>query len=1008
MKKLLIVLFVMLLAFAMFSCGNTPEGTGDSSIPSSTDNSVNGDAPHTHAYGEWAIVVQATCTAKGEEKRTCSCGEFETREIAIIPHTEIVLAAKNPTCLETGLTEGKGCSACGGVLVAQITIEVLPHTEEVLLAKDPSCTEAGLTEGKKCSECDTVIIPQSPIETIPHVEKAVEGKAATCEEDGLTDGIVCEDCGHVILAQEIIPASHTPETIEGTDASCYETGLTPGSKCSECGEILVKQEIIPITHSPETLERVEPNCYSPGWTEGEWCSICYTVLIPQEEIPVKHIPVVSEGYPADCFNNGLKDGIVCDNCGTIIQEQEIIPAAHEAKPLPGVIATCTQEGLTDGIGCKNCDTILKAQEVIPYTIHNFVDGLCTHCSITSFSQELNYVLSDDGTYYIVKGIGTCKDKKVVIPETYKNKPVKEIATSAFASVNSFYSIVIPSSIERIGSDAFNYANRLIEVYNLSQHINIQIGVEDDSKLGKFAKYEYNSLDTPSAIETVEDFDFTVVNGTSYLLGYNGKDARVTLPSDYKGGQYKIYDHAFTGHKQIVSIVVPNAVLGTGPSSFSSCTSLVEVYNLSGLQLEYNGVWQYGDLGKFAIAIHNSEDAASIVDIVGDFAFVTKNDIPFLVAYLGSDKVVTLPADYKGNGYAINKYALAGAKFEHITIPGTVFDIGEHAFTDCLNLKSITLEEGIGSIGNYAFSYTGLRQVVIPDSVTFLGTSAFGACESLGIVYIGDGIATISPNAFNNCPNLASVRLPKYLTSIGNGAFNMCDKIREIINPSTLNITSNSDDHGGVGSSYYAIIYKGDTAKQSAFIVDDFTFILIDGAYHLVSYLGNDGTVVLPSGVNDTTYTIGYKAFADRSFMYEVIVPEGVIAIDASAFESCVHLKKVTIAGTVKTLANSVFRWSSQLETVILEEGVESLGRYVFYSCAMLESIELPKSLKGIGKECFKNCTALTSIKFGNPNGWYRTSTENATSGTDVTYTSDPKSAASALVSSTSYLYRKTN
>ena len=63
MKKLLIVLFVMLLAFAMFSCGNTPEGTGDSSIPSSTDNSVNGDAPHTHAYGEWAIVIQATCTA---------------------------------------------------------------------------------------------------------------------------------------------------------------------------------------------------------------------------------------------------------------------------------------------------------------------------------------------------------------------------------------------------------------------------------------------------------------------------------------------------------------------------------------------------------------------------------------------------------------------------------------------------------------------------------------------------------------------------------------------------------------------------------------------------------------------------------------------------------------------------------------------------------------------------------------------------------------------------------
>ena len=78
-------------------------------------------------------------------------------------HTEEVLAAKEATCTETGLTEGKKCSTCGEILVAQEEVAAKGHTEEVLAAKEATCSETGLTEGKKCSVCGEVLVAQEEV-----------------------------------------------------------------------------------------------------------------------------------------------------------------------------------------------------------------------------------------------------------------------------------------------------------------------------------------------------------------------------------------------------------------------------------------------------------------------------------------------------------------------------------------------------------------------------------------------------------------------------------------------------------------------------------------------------------------------------------------------------------------------------------------------------------------------------------------------------------------------------
>ena len=330
-----------------------------------------------HSWGEWTVTTPASCTATGEKTRTCDrCAATEKRELAKTGHTEVVDPAVGATCTEPGKTEGKHCSVCHAVIVAQKEIPALGHSwGEWTVTTPASCTATG-EKTRTCDRCAAT--EKRELAKTGHTEVVDPAVGATCTEPGKTEGKHCSVCNAVIKAQEVIPAKGHTEVIDTAVApTCTEPGKTEGKHCSVCNTVLVAQEVIPAKGHTEVIdEAIEATCTTPGKTEGKHCSVCNEVIVAQTEVPAKgHTEVVDLAVEATCTAPGKTEGKHCSVCGEVITAQETVPAkGHTEVVDPVVEATCTKPGKTEGKHCSVCNEVLVAQKVVSAKGHDWDSG----------------------------------------------------------------------------------------------------------------------------------------------------------------------------------------------------------------------------------------------------------------------------------------------------------------------------------------------------------------------------------------------------------------------------------------------------------------------------------------------------------------------------------------------------------------------------------------------------------------------------------------------------------
>lgn len=150
----------------------------------------------------------------------------------------------------------------------------------------------------------------------------------------------------------------------------------------------------------------------------------------------------------------------------------------------------------------------------------------------------------------------------------------------------------------------------------------------------------------------------------------------------------------------------------------------------------------------------------------------------------SQKKIVIPSEIDGLPVTeIEKEAFKDTAVVSVFIPSSVVIVGDYAFSGCVNLRSVTFSQGVGSIGEGAFyGCTALREIVVPESVGVFFKRAFYGCTGLKYVLI-EGCPNLFLGCFQNCTSLKSFRMVPGngdYYEVGHLAFSSCTALEELV------------------------------------------------------------------------------------------------------------------------------------------------------------------------------------------------------------------------------------
>ncbi|EAY01845.1 hypothetical protein TVAG_003000 [Trichomonas vaginalis G3] len=141
-------------------------------------------------------------------------------------------------------------------------------------------------------------------------------------------------------------------------------------------------------------------------------------------------------------------------------------------------------------------------------------------------------------------------------------------------------------------------------------------------------------------------------------------------------------------------------------------------------------------------------------------------------------------------------------------------IGSYAFFNCSKLEHVSILYGCKEIQDFAFSKSGIETISFPQSITEIGNNAFSDCINLNISSLPESLTSVQYQTFSNCTNITSIDL-RNVASINSLAFHLCINLVEIIIPRYCK-TIGSYAFGSCISLCSVVINKGCLTNSFAF------------------------------------------------------------------------------------------------------------------------------------------------------------------------------------------------
>lgn len=198
----------------------------------------------------------------------------------------------------------------------------------------------------------------------------------------------------------------------------------------------------------------------------------------------------------------------------------------------------------------------------------------------------------------------------------------------------------------------------------------------------------------------------------------------------------------------------------------------------------NGYY-YFDITPEAFALdHKITARGGTWNYVSDGGFILDPEDPTrLIGYTGPAGKVVVPAGIVTIGESAlsptNTQTPAPSGITEIVLPNSVTTIESTAFYKCTELTSVTLPEGLRTLGNLAFGgCTALRSVQLPNTLTTIEREAFSH-SGLAAITIPDSVTSIGETAFGFCPNLQTITIPGDV-QLGVSLLANCSNLRQVV------------------------------------------------------------------------------------------------------------------------------------------------------------------------------------------------------------------------------------
>ena len=736
----------------------------------------------------------------------------------------------------------------------------------------------------------------------------------------------------------------------------------------------------------------------------------FAVYVNDIVMAYKAESVRTEGTTTYITTSDADDGAVLnvDQQGELdVDMTEFIPADEETYVVNGVTVT---EGMTRGISYKN--NTLRADKTISVS-----DDVTATVSVVISNMKVNYSLNNNDYYFSVSGDMeySCNVKGDAFKDinhtlTLGAVPLGGVGMLTLAmeyNLSGEATLTVEKEFEAgfAYSDGFRIVgNSHKKGFSFSAEADLTTGIVLSAKatLGIVSGDIYAKTGARMNIKYVRYSSGTptyCASQAAYLYASVGASAKIGVGIASKTFSKSIEIWGKNNSPVRVYYHIEDGVLRTSCTrgkEFAAQGGWTSYWTSSGSRY-FNpaGVGSYFDAGAGA--------GGAIVPIY-TYTLDDANRAT-ITGYSGNATALYIPGEIDGHEVV----AIGDSAFEDRTdlrtvmIPDSVTEIGSCAFNNCTNLSNVTLSQNLKYMEGRAFgscekitkieipksldncgnsgyaSYhgpfgacSGLKKITFEEGTTEISSGLFRGCTGLEEINIPDSVTEIESSSFEDCINLVSVNIPDSVIKIGNEAFAGCEKIESINIPDSVTeigerTFANCSKLSNVKLSKN-LEYMGGRAFGSC---EKITQIEIPksldncGNSGYASYHGPFGAC---SGLKKIIFEEGTKEISNNLFrgctgLEEISIPASVIKIERYTFADCTNLKNVYFSNGVKNVENNAFTNCTSLTKVNIPDTVDSIGNSAFSGCTNLIEVHLPDKLKETASDTFSGCKKLTTINF---------------------------------------------